>query len=152
MKISIYVGGGWYAEQILGKHEGPLYGVVLTHGSMSPVTVRYDSGKRVFIDTLPDYVNQNALRVGIDSYVRDMTRYHIANSKPGHWQREVPTKDGQYWVATREGLSAGVQAVVYLNGKLVYAGGSCVDNGIPVWQGWWWSEPLEEPAPPKEKW
>ena len=69
----------------------------------------------------------------------------------GHWQKEIPTKDGQYWTANRNGEIAGLKIVAYLDGKLVYAGFRVRDHVPPEWDawgGWWWSEPVEEPPQP----
>lgn len=67
----------------------------------------------------------------------------------GHWQREFPGKSGKYWTATRLGKIAGLRVVAYDDqNKLVYADGTDLQN---CWRGWWWSEPIEEPAPPMEK-
>lgn len=66
------------------------------------------------------------------------------------WQKEIPTKDGRYWVATQDGLSAGLATVVYHpNGKRIMAG--LTPHG--EWGGWWFSEPvIEPPAPPADIW
>ena len=67
----------------------------------------------------------------------------------GHWQKEIPSKNGHYWTATRQGQIAQLQVVAYDDGELVYAGGPAQGNGW-IWQGWWWSEPVEEPSKPPE--
>lgn len=66
----------------------------------------------------------------------------------GHWQRDVPTKDGRYWTATRQGDLVGVQVVAYSRGELVYAGAGCHGGSGGWWSGWWWSQPVEEPPKP----
>lgn len=67
----------------------------------------------------------------------------------GKWQKSVPDKDGQYWTATRDGLSAGLATVVRHGGQIILAGHT---SGID-WAGWWWSERVTEPAPPRaEEW
>lgn len=63
----------------------------------------------------------------------------------GHWQREVPSKSGQYWVADYLGNVSGPEVVAYLDGKLVFAGGT---NTHSRWGGFWWSEPVVLPPPP----
>src|SRR5574342_495128 len=69
----------------------------------------------------------------------------------GHWQKEVPTKQGKYWTATRDGHLAGVTVVAYdRQGRLVYAGGAVNNHQDDRWLGWWWSEPVEVPPDPPE--
>ncbi len=67
----------------------------------------------------------------------------------GKWQKEIPTVNGQYWIATQDGLSGGIGSVMRADdGTLLLRG-----PGMGAWGGWWWSEPLQEPAPPsKDAW
>lgn len=78
--------------------------------------------------------------------IKGASARHIKQS--GHWQREVPSRPGEYWVATRDGVWAGTKHVAYLNGELVLAGGN---PKHAMWSGWWWSEPVPQP-PPAPKW
>lgn len=79
----------------------------------------------------------------------------------GHWQKEIPKKDGTYWTATRQGELNRPLHVCWDGDKLIYAGGTPKDpdpslaknpfNYDSTWKGLWWSEPLEVP-PPAPKW
>lgn len=63
----------------------------------------------------------------------------------GRWLKEIPHRDGQYWVATAQGHSAGMATVVRTpDGKIVMAGKMLNRQ----WKGWWWSVPVTEPLPP----
>lgn len=66
----------------------------------------------------------------------------------GRWLKTLPCESGQYWVATRDGLNAGLATVVYDEdrGALIMAGKRPGVAGI--WKGWWWSERIREPLPP----
>lgn len=78
----------------------------------------------------------------------------------GHWQKEIPKKDGTYWTATRLGeLNRPLHVVWDGVGNPIYAGGTPKrpeEPGNPpnllnydsTWKGWWWSEPLENPPEP----
>lgn len=66
----------------------------------------------------------------------------------GHWQKEVPVQSGLYWVADLNKRVGSPQVVQYtMDGTLVFAVGPVRDGYVP-WDGWWWSEPIEEPSPP----
>lgn len=66
----------------------------------------------------------------------------------GHWQKEMPQREGEYPTATRDGLKASFETVVRLKTgefksvmELIHG-----DN----WRGWWWSETLPKlPSPPE---
>lgn len=73
----------------------------------------------------------------------------------GHWQAEIPKKDGTYWTATRSGEINRPLNVVWAGKQLVYAGGTPKNpdgdsllSYDSTWKGWWWSEPLENPPEP----
>jgi len=71
----------------------------------------------------------------------------------GHWQKEIPKKNGRYWAATQGGETAGPLAVVYSDDGTLLMAGTTIGTGKwsnkTGWGGWWWSEPIEEPpAPP----
>lgn len=70
----------------------------------------------------------------------------------GKWQKEIPKESGQYFVAARDGISAGLAMVYYhpFNGALLTAGKHAHNGefGVVTWKGWWWSEPVCEPKPP----
>jgi hypothetical protein len=63
----------------------------------------------------------------------------------GRWQKNMPTKEGRYWVATRDGLLAGPVSVINVGGTWRSAQGYASNT---EWKGWWWSEPIWEPYPP----
>ena len=66
----------------------------------------------------------------------------------GHWKNVIPHRSGLYWAATRDGDLAGPFCVVCINNVWV----SVEHRNIGSWQGWWWSEPLEEPRRPLPVW
>jgi hypothetical protein len=65
------------------------------------------------------------------------------------WIKTVPTESGLYWTATRDGLFAGMQRVVWGNGECIFAGNK---NKDMFWAGWWWSIPIEPPPPVRKNW
>lgn len=82
-----------------------------------------------------------------------MKEAHTLAENMGHWQQGVPKKSGLYWTASRTGEIDRPRVVTYSDdGRLLYAGitGTNVRGEVPAWQGWWWSEPVEEPPKPPE--
>lgn len=56
----------------------------------------------------------------------------------GHWQREMPAKEGKYPTASHNGTQC-AYIVVYLDPK------DNVMKSYPKgWGGWWWSEPIPD--------
>lgn len=76
----------------------------------------------------------------------------------GHWQKEIPKRSGLYWTATRDGYLNRPLHVTWNGDTLIQAGGTprSTDpamanntfNFDSTWKGWWWSEPIDAPAPP----
>lgn len=58
----------------------------------------------------------------------------------GHWQKEFPTKDGEYWVANHEGVIGPVLLMTMDDGIAYFP---CFAEG-----GLWWSEPIKRPPKP----
>jgi hypothetical protein len=66
-----------------------------------------------------------------------------ATEIPGHWQMEMPTKPGLYFVGRRNGSFDGVRWIT------IGAGGELQNPGyLSVWYDWWWSEPIQLPPDP----
>ncbi len=60
----------------------------------------------------------------------------------GHWQKEIPQKEGLYPTAARNGDRAHDKVVYYFYDRYEPAPGP--------WSGWWWSEPFPELPNPGE--
>ncbi|WNM70235.1 hypothetical protein [Myxococcus phage Mx1] len=59
----------------------------------------------------------------------------------GHWQKELPSREGTYPIATTAGDQAGTSIVyIYPN-----TGEAC---SVRPWGGYWWSEPIPDLPPP----
>ena len=74
-------------------------------------------------------------------------------SDDGHWTFIRPTEPGWYWLADREGNARGIRQLVHrtqINGKrlLCEAG---IPHNEPGWQGYWYSEPIDQPPPKAEE-
>lgn len=62
----------------------------------------------------------------------------------GHWQKEMPRAEGQFFTATRDGKGAGLQTVYQHPDTSRF-------HSVWPWEGWWWSVPLpmnQLPKPP----
>lgn len=74
-------------------------------------------------------------------------------AEDGCWTFARPTEPGWYWIADREGNPRGIRQLVYrmlITGKrmLCEAG---IGHNEPGWQGYFWSEPIEQPPAKKDE-
>lgn len=68
----------------------------------------------------------------------------------GHWQRERPTKPGNYPTADRDGHFNGYDRIALVEHdnvlETIMPGG---EPGVDSWLGWWWSEPIPKLPKPR---
>lgn len=77
-------------------------------------------------------------------------RYPWAHFHAGKWTKEGPKRAGLYFVATRDGTVVGTRRYVEHKGEVRPAySGFDYHKG---WDGWFWSEPLPNPAKPVPLW
>jgi hypothetical protein len=66
----------------------------------------------------------------------------------GKWQKEVPSINGLYWAADRDGHQAGPFRVIKLDGQMRVLVPGFSTSHEDDWCGWFWSEPIPEPPKP----